>query len=226
MPQVSANGISIDYELAGEGTRTMVWTHGISSSLNTWRDDLPKFPGFRHLIYSVRGHGETEKAPGPYSLALWARDLAGLMDALGIPRAIIAGHSMGGAISQRFVIDFPEKAEALLLLATSSRVGAMATTRWMKQADETEATNPSLAAAQRAVAEYNMDEELKGVAIPTLILVGDSDATTPVGGSVIMSRLIPGAELEIYRGIGHSVHHEEPRAVERIQRWLAQFRPD
>jgi 3-oxoadipate enol-lactonase len=225
MPTVTANGITQHYELTGAGARTIAWIHGIGGSLEYWRNDLPCFPGFRHLTYDVRGMGESQGTDGPVSLALWAQDLAALLDALGIERAIIAGSSMGGAIAQRFGIDFPEKTEALLLLSTSSRVGKVAQDAWMARADQTErAGQPLLAAAQRAVAAYNMDEELKGIRVPALVLVGDADPTTPPGGSVIISRCIPNAELEIYPGIGHAPFHEEPKSVERAQRWLAQFR--
>lgn len=219
----TVDGRQVHYQLTGGGPRTVVWTHGVGLSLDYWQEDLPKFPGFRHLAYDVRGMGQSEGTDGPVTIADWARDLAGLMDALDIPSAVIAGHSMGGVISQRFAIDFPERTDGLLLVSTSSRVGAAATAVWMQRAQETEATDPRLAAAQRAVAAYNMDEGLKSVRVPTLIVVGDQDPTTPPGGSVIMSRLIPHAELEIYPGIGHSPFHEEPRAVERVQVWLRQF---
>jgi pimeloyl-ACP methyl ester carboxylesterase len=91
----------------------------------------------------------------------------------------------------------------------------------MRQADESDAGgNPSLAAAQRAVARYNMDEALKGLDVPALIVVGDQDRTTPVGGSVIMNRCIVDSELEIYPGIGHSVLTDEPASVGRVREWL------
>jgi pimeloyl-ACP methyl ester carboxylesterase len=217
---IDINGRQVRYELTGEGDTVIAWTHGIGSNLETWRPHMGDFPGYRHLTYDVRGMGESGGVPGPVSLSVWAQDLSDLMAALGIERAIIAGHSMGGAISQRFAIDFPEKTLALLLLSTSSRVGALATANWMRQADETEKTNPFLAAAQRAVAEYNMDEGLKRVGVPTLILVGDKDPTTPAGGSVIMSRLVPHSELEIYPGIGHSIFKESPDAIARSKSWL------
>ncbi|MEX1023059.1 MAG: alpha/beta hydrolase [Dehalococcoidia bacterium] len=223
MPVATVDGRAVRYELTGEGARTIAWTHGVGSSLDYWRDDLPKFPGFRHLTYDVRGMGQSEGTDGPVALADWARDLTALLDAVEVDRAIIAGVSMGGAISQRFALDYPERLDGLLLLSTSSRVGAAATAGWMARADETAKTNARLAEAQRAVSAYNMDEGLKTVRVPSLILVGDADATTPPGGSVIMSRLIPHSELEIYPGIGHAVLHEEPRAVERVQAWLRQF---
>jgi len=223
VPVVSANGIEIHYELSGEGTHTIAWTHGIGGSLEYWRDDLPHFPEFRHLSYDVRGMGQSERVEGPVSLELWAGDLAALMEALEIPRAIIAGSSMGGAITQRFGIDFPELTEGLLILSTSSRVGPAAEANWSKRADETERTDPFLAAAQRAVASYHMDEELTGIRVSALVLCGDQDQTTPAGGSVIISRCIPNAELEIYEGVGHAPLHEEPRSIERAREWLAQF---
>ena len=168
--------------------------------------------------------GQSERVEGPVSLELWAQDLAALLGALAIPQAIIAGSSMGGAITQRFGIDFPELTVGLLILSTSSRVGPAAEEHWMKRADETERTDPCLAAAQRAVAAYNMDEELAAIRVPALVLCGDQDQTTPPGGSVIISRSIPGAELEIYEGVAHAPFHEEPRSVERAREWLAQFR--
>ncbi|MCA9847914.1 MAG: alpha/beta fold hydrolase [Dehalococcoidia bacterium] len=221
MAFIDVKGRSVHYEIHGEGPRTIVWTHGIGSSLETWKQHLPEFPGFRHVIYSVRGMGESQGIDGPVRLEDWASDLDGLMEALDIPSAIIAGHSMGGAISQRFVIDYPQRVEALLLLSTSSRVGAALEAAWLRQAEEIEATNPHLAAARRAVSKYNMDEGLKAVDVPTLILVGGKDPQTPPGGSVIMSRLIPGSQMQIFPGIGHSIFPECPDAKVRAREWLA-----
>jgi len=225
MPEVVANGIKLRYEITGDGPTTIFWIHGIGNSHHYWDELLPLFPGFRHISVDVRGMGESEGTDGPVSLETWAADCNALLDGLGVTQAVIAGHSMGGAITQRLAIDYPAKVKGLLLLSTSSRVGPAATENWMAQAERTEAGGqPRLAAAQRAVAKYHMDEEIKAFTVPTLILVCDADKTTPAGGSVIMSRCIPNAELEIYPGIGHSVLKEEPQAVERASAWLQQFR--
>lgn len=224
MPFITANGISQHYELRGEGSKTIVFIHGIGSKLQTWEDTTPAFKGFRHLVYDVRGMGESGSVPGPVSLSTWAKDLDALMEALRIPTAIIAGHSMGGAITQRFAIDFPHRVEGLILFSTSSRVGGALADAWIKKAEEFEAAgNGPMAATNRAVAAYRMDEDLKKIAAPTLILVGGADPLTPPGGSVIMSRCIPDSELEIYPGIGHSIYKDEPKSVEHALRWLARF---
>lgn len=224
MPFITANGISQHYELAGDGQHTIVWIHGIGSRLETWATTTPGFPAFRHLTYDVRGMGESGHEEGPVSLATWARDLDALMEALGIRSAIVAGHSMGGAIAQRFTIDFPHRVEGLLLFATSSRVGGALAAGWLKRAAEFEAEgNRAMAETNRAVAAYRMDEDLKRITAPTLILVGGDDPQTPPGGSVIISRCIPNSELEIFPGIGHSIYREEPKSIDRASRWLTRF---
>jgi len=224
MPTVRANGIEQRYERSGSGAKTIIWIHGIGNSHHAWDGLLDEFPGFEHVAYDVRGMGESEGSDGPVSLELWAQDCDALAEELGIESAIIAGHSMGGAIAQRIAIDFPNRVDGLFLLATSSRVGEAATANWMKRADEIESTDPRLAAARRSVAKYNMDEELRSVRTPTLVMVGDQDPTTPAGGSVIISRCIEGAELEIYPGIAHMPLREEPQANGRLNQWLEQFR--
>ena len=221
MPTITTNGIRQNYELTGSGETTMVWIHGIGSSLEYWSNDLGQFKNLQHLSYDVRGMGNSEGTPDAVSLEIWAQDLSMLLESLDIEKAIIAGSSMGGAIAQRFAIDFPEKTQALLLLSTSSRVGEAATAHWMEQANETERSGKIfLAQAQRAVASYNMDAELKSISVPTLIIVGDADPTTPPGGSVIISRCINDSELEIYPGLGHAPLHESDEPVQRVKVWL------
>lgn len=224
MPFITANGITQHYELTGDGQQAVVWIHGIGSRLETWATTTPQFPGFRHLTYDVRGMGESGHEDGPVSLATWARDLDALMEALGIPRAVVVGHSMGGAIAQRFTIDFPHRVDGLLLFATSSRVGGALAQGWLKKAEEFEAEgNLPMAETNRAVAAYRMDEGLKRITAPALILVGGDDPQTPPGGSVIISRCIPNAELEIFPGIGHSIYKDEPKSVDRAKGWLTRF---
>jgi pimeloyl-ACP methyl ester carboxylesterase len=74
----------------------------------------------------------------------------------------------------------------------------------------------------RAVGGYNYTAELESVRIPTLVLVGGEDRQTPPGGSVIISRRIPGAELHILPGYGHTLAREAPEQVaELIKEFLA-----
>ena len=136
--------LELNYELDGDPASepVIVLTHGMGSSLRSWDTEVPHLrmnaeepvpalaKHYAVLRWDVRGHGDSDKPPGPYSPEMHARDLAGLLRALGITSAHVGGNSMGGAITQRFVLDYPELVASAFLLCTSSerapggRVGA------------------------------------------------------------------------------------------------------
>ncbi len=249
--RAKVNGADLHYELTGSGP-TIVLTHGIGGS---GADFAPIVPGlaqkYRVLTWDVRGMGESEKNPAAeHSIAQFARDLAGLLDHVGADKAVIAGHSMGGTITQRFILDFPEKTLAAVIMSTSSQVNERAKEAWQRQADFVEKEgmaawiernrppeqteeylreHPEIREAEerrirnndprvygqvaRAVSDYYYTDELKSVRVPALVLVGSEDKQTPPGGSVIISRAIPGAELHILEGYGHGLPREAPEKV-------------
>jgi pimeloyl-ACP methyl ester carboxylesterase len=74
---------------------------------------------FQVITFDNRGVGQSEKPSGPYSAQMLAADTAGLLDALGIEKAIMMGHSMGGFIAQAMALDYPQKLEKLILASTN-----------------------------------------------------------------------------------------------------------
>lgn len=81
---------------------------------------------------------------------------------------------------------------------------------------------PAYAAAGRAVSSYNYTAELDRIACPTLLLAGADDKVAPPGGSVIMSRKIPGAQLEIIDDCGHTMTMEQaPTVIALLKSFLA-----
>lgn len=128
------DGLRLHYTRAGQGT-DLVLIHGLGGSLHDWdvcAADLSRY--HRLLRWDVRGFGESDKPPGPYSPQLFARDLAGLLSTCGLTRAHVAGISMGGVIAQRLALDFPEFVRSLTLISTSSEVGEAAQKAWEKTA--------------------------------------------------------------------------------------------
>ena len=136
---VDVGGARLNYDLAGSGDRLLVLTHGLGSDLEYWAplvEALAKH--YRVLRWDLRGAGESAKPAGPYSPALFAQDLAALLDHLGAREAHVVGHSGGGVVSQRFALDFPDRTRSLVLASTSSEVGERAARAWNRLADAVE----------------------------------------------------------------------------------------
>jgi pimeloyl-ACP methyl ester carboxylesterase len=124
MATVNVNDIEMYYEQHGEGEDLLLIT-GLNASHLAWAAVLPLFTQrYRITILDNRGAGLTSKPKGPYSIEQMADDTAGLMDAIGLQRAHVLGHSMGGAIAQQLAIRHPEKINKLILYATTAKFDA------------------------------------------------------------------------------------------------------
>ncbi|HVN17023.1 MAG TPA: alpha/beta hydrolase, partial [Anaerolineales bacterium] len=119
MPKITSNGIGLYYEIHGSG-RPLVLISGLGYSLWQWHRMVPLLAKhFQVITFDNRGVGQSDKPAGPYSAQMLAADVVGLLDALHIEKAIIAGHSMGGFIAQALALGFPERVEKLILCSTN-----------------------------------------------------------------------------------------------------------
>lgn len=115
MAQVATNDIQTYYERHGDGPPVLL-VHGLGSSTRDWEYQLPRLAERYHCIaYDVRGHGQTTRAPGPYSLAGFAADARALLDALDVGPVHLVGVSMGGAIGLQLALDAPDLIRSLVL---------------------------------------------------------------------------------------------------------------
>jgi len=226
--------LEVNYELSGPDDAPVVtFVHGLAASLGIWAGQAERLcDRFRVLRYDLRGHGGTASPDAPCSRHDLAADLAGLLDALGIARTAVVGHSAGGVIAQQFAVDFPERVAALGFIGTASECNDK-TAAWYTKCIETARAEggeavmkamgmkpdrspvpdgPGMAPVIEAMRTLNADPlttALKAVTAPTLIVVGDKDFLG-VGGSVILSRTVAGSELEIVPGRGHGLYLEAP----------------
>jgi pimeloyl-ACP methyl ester carboxylesterase len=83
-----------------------------------WRGQIGALPGLRLILPDLRGHGESEPAPPPYTLIDLAEDLRQLLDHLGLERVMLGALSMGGYVALAFAARYPERLRALFLLDT------------------------------------------------------------------------------------------------------------
>ena len=97
----------------------MVLLHGYTDSWRSFELVLPHLPpDVRACAVTLRGHGDAACPADGYRPRDFAADLAQLMELLGIGAAVIAGHSMGSSIAQRFALDHPERTLGLGLLGS------------------------------------------------------------------------------------------------------------
>lgn len=124
MPNAKVNGINLYYELHGpEDGSVLVLSNGIMMSTASWgyqTSILAKY--FRVLVYDCRGMWKSDHPEGPYTMEMHADDLAGLLDALEIESAHIAGISYGAEISMVFAQKYPGRTRTLIVIDGVSQI--------------------------------------------------------------------------------------------------------
>ena len=120
MPFTTLGDITLYYETRGDGPRLLVIT-GTNGDLRRKPSVLesPLAGHFTVLAYDQRGLGQSSKPDRPYTMAEYADDAAGLMEALGWTRARVLGISFGGMVAQEFSLRHSQKVERLALACTS-----------------------------------------------------------------------------------------------------------
>ena len=115
-------GIELAIEVRGEGP-ALVCVHGFGGAKEDFADHLEALAErWRVITVDLRGHGDSDAPsdPSSYSLDRLARDVEAVADAVGAERFRLLGHSMGGMVARRIVLDHPERVEALVLMSTAA----------------------------------------------------------------------------------------------------------
>jgi pimeloyl-ACP methyl ester carboxylesterase len=125
------NGVRINVLDEGEG-HPLLLLHGLGGC---WRDWEPQLDSMRErhrtIVVEHRGHGRSERVPGPYSTDLFAADAAAVCRDLGVDHANVVGLSMGGMIAQKLALAEPDLVDALVLCDTGTHLGARASA-WLR----------------------------------------------------------------------------------------------
>src|SRR5215207_2895571 len=120
METININGIRLAYERRGKGT-PLVLLHGFPLDHHLWDDIVPLLEdSFDLIVPDLRGFGGSSTVDSFYTMEDYALDIAGLLDHLGIQKAAIAGHSMGGYAALAFARLFPERVRGLGLVSSQA----------------------------------------------------------------------------------------------------------
>ncbi len=227
----------------------LVLLHGAAGSHLHWPGELRRLPAATVLVPDLPGHGRSD-GPGRQSVEAYAAVVLEFLDALGIRRAIIGGHSMGGAIAQMLALDSPRRVAGLILLGTGARLRVHPDIlnhvlddppgvydlllKWM-WAEGTPESTLRLGRQQMAANDpqtvhgdfiacntFDVMGRVGEIAAPTLVIGGTADRMTPLKYSEYLADHIPAAEMVTVEGGGHMMALEQPQVVaQAVSSWLA-----
>jgi pimeloyl-ACP methyl ester carboxylesterase len=121
MPLQEINGQWIYYEDTGGNLPPIVLAHGLLMDHEMFAPQVEALSSrYRMITWDARCHGETETTDDPFTYWDLAEDLSGLLDHLGITRAVIGGMSQGGFVALRFALKHPDRVSALILLSSQA----------------------------------------------------------------------------------------------------------
>jgi 3-oxoadipate enol-lactonase len=107
MPKLQVSNLDLNYEMTGKG-QSVLFIHGLGSSSRDWEEQVNYFSkDYQVVTFDVRGHGVSDKPPGPYSIKLFSDDTAALITSLDLSPVHIVGISMGGMIAFQLAVDHP-----------------------------------------------------------------------------------------------------------------------
>lgn len=236
MPTIEANGLPMAYLAEGAGP-PLVLLHGASTDAATQFADLLPVArqGFRVHAPDARGHGGTRwDVRDGFATDDLAADVLAFADALGLATFHLLGYSMGGMTALHVAVRAPERLRSLVVVsATPERQPRLAVVRALLDPAAIERSDPRWAAAlakrhdpiqgdgawRRLLPAIVADvedqrlltpAELRAVAVPTLVVVGDRDPFAPVEQAHALSRQVRDGRLLVLPGVGHEALAEAP----------------
>jgi len=241
------NGLHLYYEIHGDGTTPLVLLHGGVMTIElTYASLLPTLTQHHRVIaVDFQAHGRTADIDRDLTYANLASDVVGLLDHLGIDRAHVLGHSMGGAVTMELAIGYPDRVRSVVPISVSVRPDGLhedmsdpskfATSpimptqqdfmefreEYLRLSPHPEHFEEFLGALSASAADLKgwSDEQLAGITAPVLLVQGDRDFTTCEHGA-LMQRLIPGSQLAI---LPNTTHMQVTRRPELLLPMLDQF---
>jgi 3-oxoadipate enol-lactonase len=136
MPTQLVNGTSISYSDTGGDGPVVVFSHGYLMDSSMFGPQVEALaPSYRIITWDERGFGRT-KAAGQFSYWDSAADVLGLLDELGIDRAVLGGMSQGGFLSLRAALIAPDRVRALVLIDSQAGLEDPATVPAYEQMEQ------------------------------------------------------------------------------------------
>lgn len=240
----------INVERAGdEDAPAIIFVHGSGGSAATWFMQLRDLSNDFHIIaLELNGHGKSPDRSHANTIESYLIDIDEIVTQYEKP--VLAGHSMGGALSQLYALSHSEKISGIILVGTGAKLRVapiifdMLENNFEGYVDAAgsymfcEDTSSELIEASKieirkckpniinrdfaACDEFNVMEMISDISLPALILVGEQDIMTPVKYSNYLHEKLPSSTIHVIEKAGHSVMLEQPRQFNaHIKEWMS-----
>lgn len=250
MPTVNVAGDEIYYvRRLREGSDTsLVFIHGAGGSHRHWIHQVRGLAPVNAYALDLPGHGRSG-GEARTSISSYAQFVRDFVEALGLPRVVLVGHSMGGAIVQQAALECASRVEGMVLVGTGARLRVLPSIldglleefestvdmllgyayaddspqELMELGRREWLANPPQVIHGDFLACDNFDtmDRLGQIDCPTLVLCGEDDVLTPLKYAQYLERHIPNATLTVVPRAGHMVMLEQPQRVNRaIEEYL------
>ncbi|GAC1377726.1 MAG: alpha/beta hydrolase [Ktedonobacteraceae bacterium] len=225
---IKVNGLPIFYQRIGEG-EPLVLVHGLAGSTRWWERNV-KSLAERHCVYLVDlpGFGSMHRAGTRFALGQAGSWLLQWMEALGIQKAHLLGHSMGGFICLWIAAHHPEKVLRLILVSPAILhqvhtlwgylfpilQGVRYLTlpfAWILLWDSLRMGPFTLLRAAQSLLKESLGKEIKTVQAPTLLIWGEGDTIVPASLGHVLRGEMHDARLLIIKRAGHVSMFDQPR---------------
>lgn len=246
---LSGHAMTVHYEESGTSNdETIIFVHGAGGSSATWTMQLRGLSTRMHVIsIDLNGHGATALRRERDVFDSYLHDIQSVVSLF--PKPILAGHSMGGALTQSFALQHPELLRGIVLAGTGSKLRVSPAIfemlendfeRYVKAVAQfmfDESTSQEIVSASQAEVRkcpvevitrdfavcdsFNLMGRVNEIKLPALIIVGESDQMTPVKYSQYMHQQIQNSKLEVLPQAGHAVMLEQAgRFNETLLDWV------
>ena len=241
MPTLATNGTTLHYDEAGSGP-ALVLTHGFGDSGLLWTAQIERFRDrYRVVTHDLRGHARSgvPEELWAYTQDLMVEDLRAIMDHLGIERAVLGGHSLGGYTSLRFYQRYPDRVRALILSGTGpgyrrqagarewTARGEAAAAEYEKRgldttvdargegigrhggSDPIQHTLRGLAFVRRGVMRMPPLVDCTEITTPAIVLVGEGDTPFRNSSAYMASKIPEGTGPVVIPGASHWANFDD-----------------
>jgi pimeloyl-ACP methyl ester carboxylesterase len=243
MPTVDVGGQEAYYVQRRPATRAApaaILIHGAGGTHQQWLYQARDLPAAATFAPDLPGHGRSA-GPGRTLVAAYGDWLLGFLDSLGLEKAVLVGHSMGGAIALDVAHRFPQRVAGLGLVATGARLRVAPAildclrqnpgeairliTEWSYGAEappemvrlgrrQMEAGDPEVLYGDFVACDaFDLRDRLGEIRAPAAIVCGTGDRLTPPKYATFLRDNLPAATLRLVEGAGHMVLVERPQAV-------------